>query len=228
MKGLLGILLCFNAGFVDTAGFVALGGLFAAHVTGNIVTFAASLAHGQMPALAKIIAMPVFALVVIAARQLSRAMIARGMDDFRVLMAVKLVLLAHAALVAIQSGPFPNPDAPSAIMMGMTLVAAMALQNALHRTHLTDTPPSTMMTGTFTQVLVDMSNLWRPAADANVAAIRARLARLSANLGAFFAGCTAAALLYFAVGMWCLLLPAFVALAEVLALGPDAPAKPAG
>lgn len=228
MKGLLGILLCFNAGFVDTAGFVALGGLFTAHVTGNIVTFAASLAHGHMPELAKLIAMPVFAVVVILARQLSRTMIARGLDDFRVLMAAKLVLLAHAALVAVQSGPFLDTNSPSAIMTGMTLVGAMALQNALHRTHLTDTPPSTMMTGTFTQVLVDISNLWRPPPDANLPAIRARLARLSANLGAFAAGCGAAAVLYLTLGMWCLLLPAFVALAEVFALGPDAPAKVAG
>lgn len=228
MKALLSILLCFNAGFVDTAGFVALGGLFAAHITGNIVTIAAALSHGQMPELSKIIAMPVFALVVIAARQFSRAMAERGKDDFRLLMAVKLVLLAHAALVAVQGGPFADPNAPGAIMMGMTLVSAMALQNALHRTHLTDTPPSTVMTGTLAQVLVDAGNLWRPAAGSDTAPIRARLARLSANLAAFAIGCLSAALLYLALGMWCLLLPPLVAVAEIFALGPEPAARRTG
>jgi len=42
LKYVLPSLLCFNAGFVDAAGFVTLHGLFTAHVTGNIVTFAAA------------------------------------------------------------------------------------------------------------------------------------------------------------------------------------------
>lgn len=221
MKGLLTILLCFNAGFVDAAGFVALGGLFAAHVTGNIVIIAAAVAHGDMPSLAKIIAMPVFAVVVIASRLFSQSMAARGRDDFRMLMAVKLVLLAHAGLVAVQSGPFPDPDTAAATMMAMTLVSAMALQNALHRTHLTDTPPSTVMTGTLTQILLDLTSLWRPAVGADVAQNRARLARMSTNLGAFALGCGTAGLLYLTVGMWCMLLPPLVAAAEIFTLGPD-------
>ena len=38
-------MLGFNAGYVDTAGFLALGGLFTAHVTGTFVTLGASLVH---------------------------------------------------------------------------------------------------------------------------------------------------------------------------------------
>jgi uncharacterized membrane protein YoaK (UPF0700 family) len=37
------ILLSVNAGYVDTAGYLALQGLFTAHVTGNFVTLGASL-----------------------------------------------------------------------------------------------------------------------------------------------------------------------------------------
>ena len=41
-------LLGFNAGFVDTAGFLGLKGLFTAHVTGNFVTPAAALVLGPI------------------------------------------------------------------------------------------------------------------------------------------------------------------------------------
>lgn len=223
MKYVLPSLLCFNAGFVDAAGFVTLHGLFTAHVTGNIVTFAAAIADGHMPSLAKIIAVPVFCLVVVCARLVSHASLARGHDDFRILMAAKLILLAHAALVAIHVGVLPDPDAPAAVVMGMTLVAAMALQNALHRTHLTDAPPSTVMTGTMTQVLLDVTHIWRPPAGGDLAPVRARLKRQGLFFASFCGGCAAAALIYLAVGIWCFLVPPLVALAEILSL----PAKPA-
>ena len=45
-------LLSFNAGYVDTAGFLALHGLFTAHVTGNFVTLGASLVTGTTGAIA--------------------------------------------------------------------------------------------------------------------------------------------------------------------------------
>ncbi|WP_164045026.1 DUF1275 family protein, partial [Serratia marcescens] len=61
----LPLLLSFNGGYVDTAGFLALQGLFTAHVTGNFVTLGASLALGTTGALAKILALPVFCVTII-------------------------------------------------------------------------------------------------------------------------------------------------------------------
>jgi DNA-binding transcriptional LysR family regulator len=61
----LPLLLSLNAGFVDAAGFLALQGLFTAHVTGNFVTLGASLVFGTTGAVAKLLALPVFCLVVI-------------------------------------------------------------------------------------------------------------------------------------------------------------------
>lgn len=43
---LVPLLLSLNAGYVDTAGFLALQGLFTAHVTGNFVTLGATVALG--------------------------------------------------------------------------------------------------------------------------------------------------------------------------------------
>jgi hypothetical protein len=42
----LPVLLSVTAGYVDTAGYVALQGLFTAHVTGNFVTLGASPVSG--------------------------------------------------------------------------------------------------------------------------------------------------------------------------------------
>src|SRR6201984_2288341 len=69
-KATLPVLFSLNAGYVDAAGYLALQGLFSAHVTGNFVTLGASLALGTSGAVAKLLALPVFCVVVIAARLL--------------------------------------------------------------------------------------------------------------------------------------------------------------
>jgi uncharacterized membrane protein YoaK (UPF0700 family) len=58
------------------------------------------------------------------------------------------------AALAIHFGPFNNGDAWQAVLTGMVLVAAMAIQNATHRIHLGSAPPSTLMTGTTTQIMI--------------------------------------------------------------------------
>jgi len=61
MKPSLPILLSVNGGYVDAAGFLALHGLFTTHVTGNFVTLGAALVLGTSGALAKTLALPLFA-----------------------------------------------------------------------------------------------------------------------------------------------------------------------
>src|SRR5258706_12460265 len=67
----LPLLLSFTAGYVDTASYLALQGLFTAHVTGNFVTLGASLALGTSGGGAKLLALPTFFAVVSAARRLT-------------------------------------------------------------------------------------------------------------------------------------------------------------
>ena len=64
----IAVLLSFTAGFVDTASFLGLEGLFTAHVTGNFVTLGATLVYGTHGVLAKLLALPEFVLVVALAR----------------------------------------------------------------------------------------------------------------------------------------------------------------
>ena len=212
-RSVLPLLLSFNAGFVDTAGFLALQGLFTAHVTGNFVTLGASLVLGTSGTLAKLLALPVFCVVVIGSRWLGTWLSHRSMHPLVPLLVLKVLLLIAGAALAIHFGPFHDGDAWQAIVTGMVLVAAMAIQNAVHRVHLGSAPPSTLMTGTTTQVMLDIADSIYPRQGTQVQT--ARLTQMSVNVVVFALGCAAAALLYARFGVRCFVVPPVVA---VLAL----------
>jgi uncharacterized membrane protein YoaK (UPF0700 family) len=208
-RATLPLLLSLNAGYVDTAGFLALQGLFTAHVTGNFVTLGASLALGTSGALAKLLALPVFCAVVVAARLLNTVLSDRHRPALELLIAVKVLLLITGAVLAIRFGPFQGADSAGAVLTGMVFVAAMAIQNAFHRFHLGSSPPSTLMTGTTTQVMIDVADRIH-APKGTESPSGARLAQLSTNILIFAVGCGAAALLYNRVGVRCFLVPPVV------------------
>ena len=216
-RAALPLVLSLNAGFVDTAGFLALQGLFTAHVTGNFVTLGASLALGTSGAIAKLLALPVFCAVVILARWLGTLLSNRSVRAaFEVLLGIKVLLLIGGAVLAIRFGPFHDGDSGEAILTGMVLVAAMAIQNAVHRVHLGSVPPSTLMTGTTTQIMLDLADRIY-ARTGETAQPTSRLARMSTNIVVFALGCGAAALLYVRLGVWCFVVPPVLAIL-VLAL----------
>ena len=96
------------------------------------------------------------------------------------------MILTLGCGLAIVFGPFRNSDAGWALATGMTLVCALAVQNAMQRVHLSQYPPTTMMTGNTTQFMLDVADLARrslPPADRQVTL--ARLARLAAGVVAF-------------------------------------------
>jgi uncharacterized membrane protein YoaK (UPF0700 family) len=204
-------LLSLNAGFVDTVGFLGLQGLFTAHVTGNFVTLGAALVFGTSGVVAKLLALPVFCVVIVATRLVSFKLPARW-PALETMLTVKLLLLIVAAVLAIAMGPFVNGDGASAITVGMTLVAAMAIQNAVHRIHLGAAPPTTLMTGTTTQIMIDIADLIRGVPEDARDAIRSRLRRMGVAVVSFAAGAAAGALLFHTIGTVCFALPPIVAL----------------
>lgn len=211
----LAALLSFNGGYVDTAGFLGLHGLFTAHVTGNFVTLAAALVEGSHGIIGKLIALPEFILVVALARLAGTGLRRAGAPVLPILMSVKTVLLVAFLALAVTFGPFADPDTPAALLTGFAGIAAMALQNAVHRVHLADLPPTTLMTGSTTQATLDAVDLAIGAG--NTGAVQGRLGRLSGSILFFAGGCAASALLYWLVGFWCLAVPAIVgALAALL------------
>src|SRR5689334_22991144 len=66
-------LLSVIAGMVDVIGYLSLGKLFTAHVTGNLVVIAALLVHGGPPNMAQILAVPVFIVAVAAVWLIAKA-----------------------------------------------------------------------------------------------------------------------------------------------------------
>jgi len=214
MKIALPTLLGFNAGYVDTAGYLALQGLFSAHVTGNFVTLAAALAFGTSGVVTKLSALPVFCLVVMLTRLVSYALPTRERGVLPGVLTLKLFLLVIAAGLAIWWGPFANGDDWRAWTTGMLLVSAMAIQNAAHRIHLGTTPPSAIMTGNTTQIMIDLADWARGLPADKRGATLARLQQMSKVVASFAIGAAIAATLFATIKMWCF---AVVPLVAVLA-----------
>ncbi|HUL46116.1 MAG TPA: YoaK family protein [Steroidobacteraceae bacterium] len=192
-----------TAGYADTGGFLALKGLFTSHVTGNFVTLGAALVFGNSGALAKTLALPMFCLAVLVCRLFAFRLKAADRPPLRSLLKLQLLLFLVVAGLAAWQGPFDDPDSGWALLVGMTLVAAMAMQNAAHRLHLAHTPPSTVMTGTTTQIMLDLAEILHGVRPEVAAITWARLERLSVSVAVFGAGCGLAALIYTHLGKWC-------------------------
>ena len=72
--------LSFVGGFVDVVGFIALFGLFTAHVTGNFIMLGLEMVHATKLAIAKLLAVPVFIVMVALTRLLPQSGRARQHD----------------------------------------------------------------------------------------------------------------------------------------------------
>lgn len=205
-------LLSFNAGYADTAGFLAFQGLFTAHVTGNFVTLGAALVYGTSGAIAKILALPVFCAVVMSARFLRYALIRRNAPVLRTLFLLKLLLLILGTVLALYFGPFVDGDSAPAIFTGLTFVVALAIQNAVSRVHLSHAPPTTLMTGTTTQIMLDLADKWHGVKGEQKLAINSRLARMLMSVCAFAIGCAGGALLFDLINVKCFVVLPLIAL----------------
>ncbi len=212
----LAALLSFNGGFVDTAGFLGLQGLFTAHVTGNFVTLAATMVMGTHGVIAKLAALPEFIVVVALARLAGAAMRARGLPALRILLAAEVCFLLAFFVVAVTFGSFPNSDAPAALLTGFAGIAGMAVQNAVQRVHLANIPPTTIMTGNTTQAVLDAVDLVSGVSPEDAPAVRARLARTLRGIVWFAIGCAVAAALYYWLDFWCLAVPVAVGAASAV------------
>src|SRR5215510_13768895 len=128
---LLPAVLGMTAGAVDVISFLGFGGLFTAHITGNLVILAAQYVTGRFGEIAPLLSVPVFILVL----GLVTELFVRKPILFirRALLVLQAVLLASLLALSIEFAPFTDPNSRMSVFGGMVAVAAMATQNAVVR-----------------------------------------------------------------------------------------------
>src|SRR5450830_1170931 len=176
--------LAFLAGYVDTLGFVALFGLFTAHVTGNFILIGAALAR----------------LFIVAIER-------RGGPALTLALSLQLLLLAGFMVFGILAAPVGVAVSPYAMTAGLLGTAAMGVHSAISRLLLTQLAPTSMMTGNVTQIVIDSIDVLRGVADGGTAA---RCMKFFWTILAFGIGAIAAAFAYHAFGFAALLVPILI------------------
>lgn len=223
----LGVGLGLLAGYIDTSAFVALFGLFTAHVTGNFVLIGSELARPSHAGvlMLKLLAIPAFAAGVVVARQMDVRCARLGHNPARPLLGTQLALLALFMVAGVAAAPLSNPQAPLVLACGMLGAAAMGVQNAAGKLQFGRIAPTTVMTGNVTELLIDMTDL---ASGRATPAVKARFVKFFWPVIAFALGCVAGGTAYMTFGFWCLLpalaLLAFLVLLDWPALEPAAAA----
>ncbi len=215
-----GAWMSFVAAFVDTLGFIALFGVFTAHVTGNIVLIGASLANRHGEFTARVLTLPAFMLAVAATYLMARALRRWRLPAARILLCFEAVLLLATVGVAHAVGQFTDETSLATIVAALVLAVAMGIQNAVMRMTYSSLPPTTAMTGNVTLLVLDlMTVLTHPRGAEEHGAARARLTQLWPSMTAFFVGTACAALAYAWIEFFSLLIPAACCLIVAIRAG---------
>jgi uncharacterized membrane protein YoaK (UPF0700 family) len=158
---LVPVLLSTAAGAADVIGFLALGGLFTAHVTGNLCVVAAHYATGAFSKVGPLLSVPVFVAVSYLITQLSGSIALLRLPALRTLLTIEAALLAVFLALGASFGPFSDADSSMAVLTGMFGVAAMATQNATGILAIKHAPSTTVMTTNIAQLTVDVALIIR-------------------------------------------------------------------
>ena len=203
-------LLSVIAGMVDLIGFLTLGNIFTAHITGNLVVFAAVLARGRPLNLAQALAIPVFILAVAAIWLLARASGRRGPGLARLLLLIQFLLLAGLWIFSVIASPSASPHGLMAGIAVMIAVSAMACQYALLRLAVPGALSTAVMTGNLTNSVLSLLDILSPTGRL-MEGDTERLKRSLRLLFGFLLGCVVAAAAVTLLGDWAWSFPAVLA-----------------
>ena len=203
-------LLSVIAGMVDLTGFLTLGNLFTAHITGNLVVIGALVVRGGRVNPAQILAVPVFILAVAAVWLFARASGKHGSSLLRLLLLAQFLLLLLVWVFCVVTKPSTAPHAAMADIAAMMAVSAMACQFALLRLSMPVVPSTAVMTGNLTNAVLSALNTFsgdKPSTSTDVVRLKSSLFLLVG----FFAGCVAAAVAVTYLADWAWSFPAVLA-----------------
>jgi len=212
---LLPFVLSVIAGSVDVISFLGLGGLFTAHITGNLVILAAHVVSGGDAPLAVMLSVPVFMAVLLLTRLLAAGFEAMDLASLRPLLLLQFLLLTGFLILCVAAGPHIDPNAANAILAGMLGVSAMAVQNTLPQISLTGAPSTAVMTSNVTRFMMDLGEMLLGRDPNEVASARRRAKHTWPPIVGFTIGCGLGAASEAAVGLWSLALPTGLALVAV-------------
>ena len=203
------------AGSVDAISFLGLGGLFTAHVTGNLVVFVAHLATGGHAPVANILSVPVFVAALGLSRLLAGVLGRIGFASLRSLLVLQLSLLAGFFALCALAGASVDPRATKAIVAGMLGVSAMAVQNALVQISLKGVPSTAVMTTNITRFVMDIGEVTFGRKPSDAARARDRAMLTWPAIVGFAIGCGLGAICEAAIGLRSLALPVGLAVLAV-------------
>jgi uncharacterized membrane protein YoaK (UPF0700 family) len=203
-------LLAVIAGMVDLTGYLELGNVFTAHVTGNLVVLAAAVVRGGSGNLARALAIPAFILAVAAVWLFARTEAARNGALTRWLLFVQFLLLAGVFVFSVVTHPSADPHGLMAGVAVLVAASAMGFQNALLHMTIPDAPSTTVMTSNLVNATLGLLDALSPD-PATRRSAGSRIGRFLPLILGFFLGCIAAAAAVSLTGDWAWLLPAALA-----------------
>ena len=215
---LLPTVLSMTAGSVDAISFLGLGGLFTAHITGNLVILASRVVTGGEAPLAPMLSVPVLMVVLGLTRLLVGGLESLGVASLRPLLLLQLLLLAGFPVLCIAGSPRNDPNTATAILGGMLGVSAMAVQNALVQVSLKGAPSTAVMTTNITRFMMDLGEMLLGGDPDDVARARRRANHTWPAIIGFAVGSGLGAAGEAAFDLWSLALPIGLALLA-LAIG---------
>jgi uncharacterized membrane protein YoaK (UPF0700 family) len=212
---LLIFVLSVIAGSVDAIGFLGLGTLFIAHITGNLVILAARTAAGEHASAAHLLSVPVFVITLVVSRLLAARLDWSGIPTLRPLLLLQFLLLSGLLTICICVGSLADPNATITIVAAMLGVSAMAVQNALVQISLRDAPSTAVMTTNLTRFVLDLGEVWSGSDPVGRAKAMARARRTGTAIAGFVAGSCLGAWCQARLGLWSLVMPTALALAAL-------------
>jgi uncharacterized membrane protein YoaK (UPF0700 family) len=223
---LLTFVLSVIAGSTDVIGFLGLGNLFMAHITGNLVILAARLLVGGPTPMAHLLSVPVFIAVLMLTRLFVSGLERARIASLQPLLLVQSLLLSCFVAICVATSPSAGPETVPLVVAGMLGVSAMAVQNALVGISLTGAPSTAVMTTNITRLTMDVGEILLGRDSIGVAKALIRAQHTWPAIAGFLLGCGLGAPCEAAFGLGAMILPTGFSLAA-LSLGIAVSSRPA-